>query len=103
MPAWRLLAIYASVGTAVPSKRHSCIAPLQLCPHHVAIVGLRLSTTLCSKEFDLVLVWALRSNEWFHHDQSQGASAVQKLRVPVGRTGGSRLTNRCSEPGPIKC
>jgi len=63
----------------------------------------RLSPTLCSKESDLVLVGALRSGEGFHHDQSQGASAVQISRVPVGWLRRSRLTNRCSGPGPIKC
>ena len=40
MFVWRLLVTYIPVGPAVPVKGHSCIAPLQLCPHHVVIVVL---------------------------------------------------------------
>jgi len=84
-PSWNRCAaqsspVHCAAATVPASSRHCCA---------------RLSPTSCSKNSDLVLVWALRSGERLCRAKSQGASVVQNSMVPVGRTGGSRPTNRC--------
>jgi hypothetical protein len=96
--AWRLLAAFASVGTAVRSEGHSRIAPLHLCPHHLAGHGACHACRLWC--------WSLASFVRSTGSVTQSlreSRAVQNPKVPVVQGGGSRLTNRCSGRGRIKC
>jgi hypothetical protein len=80
------------VGTPVPPKGHSCIAPLHLWPHHSQAEVLALFARLSCRSS------AASFGQGAHRYKSQGVSVVQEFRVRVVGSGVRRITSRCSDP-----